>query len=150
MAVLLKMVIVDSDNMTQHYSCNFNEDDRAQRIFLQFKEMCGQINISHISSTEHIVAWHRHKKQTDYWFCVKGSFKVGLAEEIDGKTHVRWEYLSDKSSRVLRIKPGVWHGYKALQPDSIMLYYLTEKYDTRDEWKVKPGHFNEKWGIENK
>lgn len=132
------------------YTLAFNEDDRAQRLFLEFSELQGQINISHVNSTNHIVAWHRHKKQTDYWFCVKGSFKIGLAEEIDGETHVKWEYLSDKIPRILRIKPGIWHGYKALQPESIMLYYLTEKYDTSDEWKVVPGHFGEKWAIEDK
>tara|TARA_R110000796_G_scaffold249466_2_gene377282 strand:- start:1143 stop:1556 length:414 start_codon:yes stop_codon:yes gene_type:complete len=132
------------------YTLAFNEDDRAQRLFLEFSELQGQINISHVNSTNHIVAWHRHKKQTDYWFCVKGSFKIGLAEEIDGETHVKWEYLSDKIPRILKIKPGIWHGYKALQPESIMLYYLTEKYDTSDEWKVVPGHFGEKWSIEDK
>ena len=128
----------------------FNEDDRAQRLFLEFSELRGQINISYVNSTDHIVAWHRHKKQKDYWFCIKGSFKVGLAEEIDGKTCVRWVYISDKNPRILEIEPGVWHGYKALQPESIMLYYLTEKYNPKDEWKVKPGHFNEIWSTEDR
>ena len=31
-----------------------------------------------------------------------------------------------------------------------MLYYLTEKYNTDDEWKAKPGDFGETWNIENK
>ena len=133
-----------------YYSLDYNEDDRAQRIFLEFSELQGQINISYVNSTDHIVAWHRHKKQVDYWFCVKGSFKVGLAEEIGGKTVVRWEYLSDKNPRILKIAPGVWHGYKALQSESIMMYYLNKKYDINDEWKVQPGHFGESWKIEDK
>ena len=131
-------------------SHNFNEDDRAQRHFLQFTQLQGQINVSHVNSTDHVVAWHKHKKQTDYWFCVKGSFKVGLAIP-NGNSHIiKWEYLSDKNPRVIEIPPGVYHGYKALQPESIMLYYLTEKYDPNDEWKVKPGHFGENWETENK
>ena len=28
-----------------------------------------------------------------------------------------------------------------------MLYYLTEKYDAKDEWKVLPGYFGENWEI---
>ena len=57
---------------------NYHEDDRAQRIFDVFPQVNGQINISYVRTAQHVVAWHRHKKQTDYWFCPKGSFKVGL------------------------------------------------------------------------
>lgn len=131
----------------KNYKINYNEDDRAQRYFLEFNEMKGQINVSRVNSTKHVVAWHRHKKQTDYWFCVKGSFKVGLRHP-DGK--VEFKYLSDKIPNVLEIPPGVWHGYKALQPESIMLYYLNEKYDVKDEWKAKPGSFGETWETEDK
>ena len=131
---------------------NFHEDDRAQRLFDVFGEVNGQINISHVNSTNHVVAWHKHKIQTDYWLCVKGSFKVGLAFPInEGREYeVRWEYLSDKFPRTLTIPPGVYHGYKALEPRSIMLYYLSEKYNPDDEWKVLPGHFGESWETENK
>ena len=129
---------------------DYNEDDRAQRLFDVFAVLDGQINISHVNSTKHVVAWHKHRKQTDYWFCVKGSFKVGLAVPNGDCYDVQWEYLSDKNPRVLEIPPGVYHGYKALQPESIMLYYLTEKYDPADEWKVRPGNFGESWETENK
>ena len=88
---------------------NFHEDDRAQRLFDVFSEVNGQINISHVNSTGHVVAWHKHKVQTDYWFCVKGSFKVGLAFPKDDGYEVRWEYLSDKFPRTLTIPPGVYH-----------------------------------------
>ena len=136
--------------MINKKTITFHEDDRAQRLFDVFDILDGQINISHVNSTDHVVAWHRHKIQTDYWFCVKGSFKVGLAIPDNNGYKLKWEYLSDKNPRVLKIPPGVWHGYKALQPESTMLYYLTEKYDTNDEWKVEPGHFGENWATENK
>mgnify|MGYP003113118289 FL=1 len=130
---------------------NFHEDDRAQRLFDIFPEVNGQINISHVNSTDHVVAWHKHKIQTDYWFCVKGSFKVGLAEpQDDGTYRVRWEYLSDKNPRIIEIPPGVYHGYKALQGESIILYYLDQKYSSDDEWKVLPGHFGENWNTVSK
>jgi len=106
----------------------------------------GQINVSYVNSTQHVVAWHKHEIQTDYWFCVKGSFKVGLAQ----KNEVKFEYLSDKDLKVLVIPPGVYHGYKALEPGSIMLYYLSEKYDPSDEHRAKVGSFNENWDTENK
>ena len=103
----------------------YNEDDRAQRYLNVFEELGpGQINISYVNSTDHIVAWHKHNIQIDYWCCIKGSFKVGLA--------------------------GIYHGYKALEPGSILMYYLTEKYNPADELRAHPGDFKEIWHAENK
>lgn len=126
---------------------HFNEDDRAQRLLNVFPEVNGQINVSYVNSTEHIVAWHKHNIQTDYWICLKGSFKVGLATD-DGT--VKWEYLSDKNFRVLEIQPGIYHGYKALEPGSILMYYLTHKYNPQDEIRAEVGSFNEDWNTKNK
>lgn len=128
----------------------FNEDDRAQRLIDVFPNVNGQINISYVNSTKHVVAWHYHKKQTDYWVCLKGSFKVGLAKQGENEVTVDWEYLSDKNFRVLEIPPGIAHGYKALEPNSILMYYLTDKYDINDEYRVPVGHYDENWEIENK
>lgn len=125
----------------------FNEDDRAQRLLDVFPKINGQLNISYVSSTQHIVAWHSHKIQTDYWICLKGSFKVGLATAANG---AEFEYLSDKNFRVLEIPPGVAHGYKALEPDSILMYFLSEKYDPNDEYKYPVGTFDEDWSTKNK
>jgi dTDP-4-dehydrorhamnose 3,5-epimerase-like enzyme len=126
----------------------FNEDDRAQRCLDIFSNLGpGQINISYVNSTNHIVAWHKHNIQTDYWFCIKGSFKVGLATHENGAEFV---YLSDKTQNVLEIPPGTYHGYKAIEPGSILMYYLTEKYNPNDEYRVKVGEFNETWQAENK
>ena len=78
----------------------FHEDDRAQRLLDVFPLDKGQINISYINSTEPIVAWHKHKYQTDYWLCVKGSLKVGWATEENG---CEFKYLSDKELKILEI-----------------------------------------------
>jgi len=129
----------------------FHEDDRAQRLLDVFPHVNGQINVSFVNSTSHIVAWHKHLVQTDYWTCIKGSIKVGLAfQNEDGSHTVKWEYLSDKNSRVLCIPPTVYHGYKAMEPGSILLYHLTEKYDPLDEFRAAPGAFGESWRTEDK
>ena len=127
---------------------HYNEDDRAQRYLDVFTELGpGQINVSYVNSTDHIVAWHKHNIQIDYWVCIKGSFKVGLATHKEG---AEFEYLSDRNPRVLKIPPGIYHGYKALEPNSILMYYLTEKYNPEDEFRAIPGEFNEIWQTENK
>ena len=38
----------------------YHEDDRGQRLLNIFPEVDGQINITHVNSTSHIVAWHKH------------------------------------------------------------------------------------------
>ena len=104
---------------------DFHLDDRAERCLDVFRDIeDGQINLSFVKSTEHIVAWHKHEKQTDYWFCVKGSFKVGLSDGED----TEFVYLTERSKQILSITPGIYLGYKAIEADSIMLYYLSEKY----------------------
>lgn len=125
----------------------FHEDDRAQRLIDVFPCLPGQVNISYINSTSHIVAWHYHKKQTDYWCVLKGSLKVGLADQ---NGVVKFEYLSDKNARVLTIPPLIYHGYKAVEPGTILMYYVDKKYDEDDEFRVKPGYFGEKWEADNK
>ena len=47
----------------------YHEDDRAQRLFDVFDVLEGQINVSYVNSTKHIVAWHKHNIQSDYWCC---------------------------------------------------------------------------------
>jgi dTDP-4-dehydrorhamnose 3,5-epimerase len=125
----------------------YNEDDRAQRLIDIFDFLPGQVNVSYVNSTKHIVAWHKHNIQTDYWTCLKGSFKVGMATEEEG---CKFEYLSDKNPQVLKIVPGIYHGYKALEKNSILMYYVTEKYNPEDEIRAEVGHFGEDWGVLNK
>ena len=103
--------------------------------------------VSRIRTPGHIVAWHRHKIQHDYWCCLQGSFKVGLAKE-DGD--FEFVYLSDRNPRTIHIPPGIYHGYMALEPNSILLYYMDQKYDQSDEYRESVGAFGEQWSIPNK
>ena len=83
------------DGVKEH-SIKFHEDDRAQRLQDVYREAMpdSQVNVSFINSTKHIVAWHKHDVQTDYWTVLKGSLKVGLATKENG---CEFEYLSDKN-----------------------------------------------------
>ena len=78
----------------------YNEDDRAQRCLNVFESLGpGQINISYVNSTKHIVAWHKHNIQVDYWFCIKGSFKIGFTTLSKGSNIIETTY-SIHSSQV--------------------------------------------------
>jgi len=58
--------------------------------------------------------------------------------------------LSDKNPQVLAIPPGIYHGYKALEPGTILAYYVTRKYDPSDEFRKEVGSFDEDWNTQNK
>jgi dTDP-4-dehydrorhamnose 3,5-epimerase-like enzyme len=108
------------------------DDDRARRACDVFGfvpggiNMGGDLNVNWIYPGR-IIAWHRHHRQTDNWFVVRGHIKVGL---MDDDRNVRWVYLGENDRRLLSIPPGVWHGLMALgDQEAIMIYYITSKYD---------------------
>ena len=75
---------------------------------------------------------------------------ANVPQEAGDIYDVKFEYLSEKNPRILKIPPGIYHGYKALEPNSILIYYLTEKYNPEDEFRAKPGSFGEIWHVKNK
>ena len=109
------------------------DDDRARRACDVFGfteggtvEMAGDVNITW-AYPGRVVAWHRHQRQTDHWFVIKGHLKVGLLD--DSGTH-KWVYLGENDRRVLSIPPGVWHGYMVMgDEEAVLMYYITSKYD---------------------
>jgi dTDP-4-dehydrorhamnose 3,5-epimerase len=129
------------------------DDDRARRACDVFGftgdpkvQMAGDINITW-AYPNRTVAWHRHQKQTDHWFVIKGFLKVGLLD--DGGT-VRWVYLGENDRRVLSIPPGVWHGYMVLgEEEAILMYYITAKYDEKhpdeERWTLAQGGVD--WAV---
>ena len=112
------------------------DDDRARRACDVFGftgdekvQMAGDINITW-AYPGRVVAWHRHRLQTDHWFVIRGYLKVGL---LDDDGNARWVYLGENDRRVLSIPPGVWHGYMVLgDEEAVLMYYITSKYDEND------------------
>lgn len=77
---------------------------------------------------------HMHKKQTDYFAIAKGKVMFRLVYD-DGRPEEKI-LLSEEDHKTLIIPSGVWHGYTALEP-SIMVFYLSHKYDSNDEFRKK-------------
>ena len=129
------------------------DDDRARRACDVFGftgdgtvKIEGDINITW-AYPERIVAWHRHRLQTDHWFVIKGYLKVGL---LDDDGNVRWVYLGENDRRVLSIPPGVWHGYMVLgEQEAVLMYYITSKYDEKnpDEERLSIEEAGVDWSV---
>lgn len=132
------------------YSPRIHDDDRRRGTFDVFSTPKGDINYSYIYPGT-TVAWHRHKKQTDYWHVIKGSLKVGLYDEKAKK--LTWVYLHENDRKTLVIPPMIWHGWRNLAAgETVLSYYISEKYDQKnpDEDRAPIGSFGEDWETEVK
>ena len=129
------------------------DDDRARRACDVFGftgdekvQIAGDINITW-AYPGRIVAWHRHRLQTDHWFVIKGYLKVGL---LDDDGNARWVYLGENDRRVLSIPPSVWHGYMVLgDEEAVLMYYITSKYDENnpDEERLSIEDAGVDWSV---
>lgn len=132
------------------YFPRVHDDDRRRGTFDVFGTPRGDINYSYIYPGT-TVAWHRHKRQTDFWHVIKGSLKVGLYDQKARK--LTWVYLHEADRKTLVIPPLIWHGYRNLADgETILSYYISEKYDEKnpDEERAPTGSFGESWETEVK
>jgi dTDP-4-dehydrorhamnose 3,5-epimerase len=106
------------------------DDDRGRRYCDIFPTVTGDINITYAYPGV-ITAWHAHNRQFDEWFVIKGALKVGLAVPIgDGKFKSRFVSMSEYDGKVLRILPGVLHGWRNhTNEPAILMYHISEKYN---------------------
>lgn len=95
-----------------------------------------------------VKAWHFHKKQTDHFYVARGTIKVGLFDERkDSPTYgeVNELYMSEHRPSLLRIPPGVQHGWMCVgQTEAYIINVVSEMYDyaNPDEYRTPP-HDNE-------
>ncbi len=139
-----------NQNFYSFYIPRIHDDDRRKGTFDVFNTPRGDINYSYIYPGA-IAAWHRHKRQTDFWHVLRGSLKVGLYDEKTKK--LTWIFLHQGDRRTLVIPPLIWHGWRNLDPiETILSYYISEKYDQKnpDEDRAPVGSFGEDWGTEIK
>lgn len=114
------------------------DDDRGRRFCDVFPEVTGDINIT-FAYPGVTTAWHAHRRQYDEWFVIKGALKVGLAVP-DSQGTYRWAFisLSEYDGKVLRIPPGVLHGWRNhTNREAILMYHISEKYNPADPDEIR-------------
>ena len=114
------------------------DDDRGRRDCDIFGVVTGDINITHAYPGV-ITAWHDHHRQYDEWFVVQGALKVGLAiPNGDGTYRHRFVSLSEGDGKVLKIPPGVLHGWcNHTNQEAILMYHISEKYNPDDPDEIR-------------
>ncbi len=80
-----------------------------------------------------VKAWHYHKKQTDHFYVIKGTVKIALYDDRkDSPTYgiVNQVYLSEHCPGLVRIPPGIQHGWMCVgQTEGYILNITTEVYN---------------------
>lgn len=102
----------------------------------------GQSVFTVFSGKGSIKAFHWHKIQYDLWFIATGKARIVLYDNrAESATHGQTEviYAGAGDYKVIKIPPGVFHGYQVLSDEPVMLFYhVTELYDPNnlDEYRV--------------
>lgn len=86
-------------------------------------------------------AWHIHQKQTDWWYCAVGTIKAALYDtRPNSPTHGEVQELlmgEGQPPIVLKIPPGVAHGYRVLNGPAHVFYIVSHEYDGSDEGRIR-------------
>ena len=89
-----------------------------------------------------VKGWHYHKKQTDYFFCIRGMTKLVLYDpREDSPTYklINEFFVGDRNPLLVVIPPYIYHGFKAISTEeSIMINIPTEPYNREnpDEYRL--------------
>ncbi|MDH7598749.1 MAG: dTDP-4-dehydrorhamnose 3,5-epimerase family protein [Sedimentisphaerales bacterium] len=91
-----------------------------------------------------VKAWHYHAKQTDHFYVVKGIVKLALYDGREGSQTFRMVnelYLGEHCPGLVRIPPGVLHGWMAVgQAEAYVVNVVSEPYNYAqpDEFRTDP------------
>ena len=87
-----------------------------------------------------IKAWHIHKTQIDWWYCIRGDLKVALCDLRKGsKTENiinEFQIGEHSDNMIIKIPPGVAHGCKAIGESAELLYVTSGVYDKDEEGRI--------------
>jgi len=104
-----------------------------------FKEGFGQC--SHAVVYQNTAkAWHIHRVQIDWWYVASGVLKAALHDTRENSVTFRrtMEFVlgDHQAAQVVRIPPGVAHGYKCLQGPAHVFYVMSHTYNPADEGRI--------------
>jgi len=96
---------------------------------------------SHTMSYQGVAkAWHVHQRQVDWWYVAVGTIKAALYDTRPASpTHGETQELlmgEGQPAVVLKIPPGVAHGYRVLNGPAHVFYIVSHEYDGTDEGRI--------------
>jgi dTDP-4-dehydrorhamnose 3,5-epimerase len=117
-----------------------------------FKGSFGQLSHS-MSLQGTIKAWHLHHKQTDWMYVAQGKGRIGLYDMRENSSTYRKIMMIEAGEGarhiVVKVPPGVAHGYKVLEGPLHMFYVMDREYDPSDidEYAHNDAKFGYDWTV---
>ena len=95
--------------------------------------------------TETVRAWQVHTKETKWFHCIKGRFKIQVADLITKE--VKSFTLEENKTTVLHIPPGNANGFIALEQNSTLMIFSDKTLEEtkEDNNRMETGSFGEEW-----
>ena len=101
-------------------------------------------------------AWHGHKKESKYFYVIKGSallaaVKIDSWENPDSGLKVESFTLSEKSPSILFIPAGYANGFMSLTEDCKLVVFSTASVEEslKDDFRF-PARYWDPWNIEER
>ena len=91
-----------------------------------------------------VKAWYRHAKQIDQLAAISGLVKLVLFDDRAqsvSRGSVCQIMLGELAPKLVRIPPGVWHGFKAVGDSSALLLHINSEpfcFEAPDEERIDP------------
>lgn len=111
---------------------------------LRYSEEIGKESLAQVSFSRVFAgvakAWHLHKEQTDWMCTIKGDMKLVLYDtRRETKSYKKiMEILMGETYglKVVKVPPGIAHGYKVINGPMDILYITNKEYNPSDELRI--------------
>lgn len=122
-----------------------NERGFLQEITREDQDSFFSIGQTYITKTINgvIKAWYQHQEQWDSIFVIQGEMKMALYDmRKNSPSYKQLDVfiISGSEPQLIRIPPGVWHGFQALKSDLLLLHMNSHPFDFNhpDEIRIDP------------
>lgn len=117
---------------------NLFSDHRGEMSFINDFDMSKVVRMYTISPRLNVVrAWQGHMKETKWFYASKGSFLV-RTRLMSGNLSNNEYYLRSNRPQVLKIDPGFFNGFQAIEEGSILTVFsdFTLKQSQEDDYRA--------------
>ncbi len=87
-----------------------------------------------------VKAWYKHAVQWDTFFVLSGALRMLLVDdrcESDSYQMVNEVILDSETPQLLKLPPGVWHGFKSLSGNLVLLHMNSHPYQFEQTDEVR-------------
>ena len=120
-----------------------------------FIKKFGQVYVVGSLTRGTIRAFHKHAKLWDYFYIASGSAKFAFYDDRkNSPTYKKMDtvIMTPRNSSLIIVPPGLFHGWMALEDNTVMVSIASEVYNREkpDEVRVPYNSFGYDWSIKFK